>query len=340
MFGFRYTQFQPNEFVIQYHKGQVKRSGTSLSCWYYAPKTTMVMLPVGSKELPFMLEELTADFQTVTVQGHLVYRISDFNQLTELMNFGIDVIHKSYLSDDPIKLSQRVINMASVCVKKRIEKMTLTTAIQSTDALATQVLQDLSKSVEIKQYGLELLGFSILAITPNKETTRALEAQTREAILKLADDAIYARRNAAILQERTIRENELNTEKAVVDKQREIADAEMASKRQKQTAEHQLIQSQLDFEIAKTETQKQLVISDSENQKIVSEAKIYELSQIMSILKTIDPLTIRALVSQNVDAKSLIAFAFQDLAQNANKIGTLNISPDLLKQLLSDGRDA
>lgn len=73
MFGFRYTQFQPNEFVIQYHKGQVKRSGTSLSCWYYAPKTTMVMLPVGSKELPFMLEELTADFQTVTVQGHLVY---------------------------------------------------------------------------------------------------------------------------------------------------------------------------------------------------------------------------------------------------------------------------
>lgn len=256
------------------------------------------------------------------------------------MNFGIDVIHKSYLSDDPIKLSQRVINMASVCVKKRIEKMTLTTAIQSTDALATQVLQDLSKSVEIKQYGLELLGFSILAITPNKETTRALEAQTREAILKLADDAIYARRNAAILQERTIRENELNTEKVVVDKQREIADAEIASKRQKQTAEHQLIQSQLDFEIAKTETQKQLVISDSENQKIVSEAKIYELSQIMSILKTIDPLTIRALVSQNVDAKSLIAFAFQDLAQNANKIGTLNISPDLLKQLLSDGRDA
>jgi hypothetical protein len=36
-----------------------------------------------------------------------------------------------------------------------------------------------------------------------------------------------------------------------------------------------------------------------------------------------------------MDSKALIASAFQELASNAQKIGELNISPDLLNTLLS-----
>ena len=36
----------------------------------------------------------------------------------------------------------------------------------------------------------------------------------------------------------------------------------------------------------------------------------------------------------NQDAKSSIALAFRELAENAGKIGNLNISPDLLENLL------
>ena len=57
--------------------------------------------------------------------------------------------------------------------------------------------------------GVELLGFSILAIKPVPETSRALEAEARERMLREADDAIYSRRNNAVMQERVIRENEL-----------------------------------------------------------------------------------------------------------------------------------
>ena len=53
---------------------------------------------------------------------------------------------------------------------------------------------------------------NILSILPNKETARALEAETRENILREADDAVYKRRNAAVEQERKIKENELNTQ--------------------------------------------------------------------------------------------------------------------------------
>jgi hypothetical protein len=36
------------------------------------------------------------------------------------------------------------------------------------------------------------------------------------------------------------------------------------------------------------------------------------------------------------DAKGMIAMAFQQIAENASKIGELNISPDLLKSLIAD----
>jgi len=43
--------------------------------------------------------------------------------------------------------------------------------------------------------------------------------------------------------------------------------------------------------------------------------------------------------SGEVNPKLLVAMAFRDLAENAEKIGQLNISPDLLNALLStDGK--
>src|ERR1019366_3725274 len=52
-------------------------------------------------------------------------------------------------------------------------------------------------------------------VKPAPETSRALEAEAREALQRRADEAIYARRNAAVTEERLIKESELNTEIAV-----------------------------------------------------------------------------------------------------------------------------
>jgi len=49
-------------------------------------------------------------------------------------------------------------------------------------------------------------------------------------LLREADEATYARRNAAVEQERTIKENELNTEIAIEDKKHQMREAEMAAR--------------------------------------------------------------------------------------------------------------
>lgn len=333
MFGIKYIKFQPSEYVIQYSKGKIRRKGTSLSFNYFSPTTSLIVIPIGSKDVPFIFEELTSDFQTVSVQGNLSYRIVDMDKISHLLNFTFNPRLKQYLSDDPIKLSQRVINVASVLVKKHVEKMELKQSIQSTEELANLVFGDLEKNKEINNYGLEILGLSILAITPSKETSRALEAHTREEILKKADEALYERRNAAILQERKIKENELNTERAIVDKKREITEAELESQLISQQATNKINREQLMFEIEQEEAKRNLVHLEVENIKVKADAKSYELNQIMDALKNADQNTLKALISIGKNSSELIALAFQDIANNASKIGELNISPELLNQL-------
>ena len=59
--------------------------------------------------------------------------------------------------------------------------------------------------------------------------SKALQADAREELLRKADEAIYARRNSAVEQERKIKENELNTEIAVQQKQRQVRETQMAA---------------------------------------------------------------------------------------------------------------
>jgi hypothetical protein len=70
------------------------------------------------------------------------------------------------------------------------------------------VSEQLKNTSEILQPGIEILSLAILSLRPTPEMSKALEAEAREALNRKADDAVYARRNGAIEQERSIKENE------------------------------------------------------------------------------------------------------------------------------------
>ena len=61
MLGVRYYKAAPTTYVLQYVGGRVKREGTGLSFFYFAPSTTLVAVPVGSTDVPFIFHETTAD---------------------------------------------------------------------------------------------------------------------------------------------------------------------------------------------------------------------------------------------------------------------------------------
>jgi hypothetical protein len=58
----------------------------------------------------------------------------------------------------------------------------------------------------------------------------------------------------------------------------------------------------------------------------------------MNALAGVDARTLQTLANMGMRPEQLVAAAFQELAERADKIGQLNISPDLLRELLGEER--
>ncbi|OBZ17485.1 MULTISPECIES: SPFH domain-containing protein [Bacillales] len=335
MFGFRFVKFQPSEYVLKVQNGKVVQEGVGLSFYYYEPTTSVVVVPVSSIDVPFMFEEITHDYQTVTVQGQLTYRIVDYRKTTQILNYTYHLKKKTYLSDDPNKLAQRIIHLVKVLIKKQLEQMPLKEAIQSSERLVARTIREVKESEEIEKLGIELMGLSVLAILPNKETMRALEAKAREEILRDADEALYERRNASIEQERRVKENELSTEIAIETKKKQIRETQLDAERLVKQKQNEMKEEQLHFDTALEEQKRALIELAVANKNAEADAKAYELAAIMKSINGTQPYVLQAMTNLGMEPSKLIAIAFQDIAEKAEKIGQLNITPDLLQGLLS-----
>ncbi|MBC8042418.1 MAG: SPFH domain-containing protein [Rhizobacter sp.] len=336
MFGFNFIKFQPGVYALVYQNGAVVREGTGFSMFYYMPITSLVAIPVSSIDAAFIFEDVTADYQTISIQGQITFRIRDAKKISGLLNYTLDSRTQKYISDDPQKLSQRVINAVQVQTKKEIAKLSLRNALKAAEPLAQSVGAAIREDEVVMSLGLEILGVSVLAIKPNKETGRALEAEAREQILRESDDAVYARRNAALEQERKIKENELNTEIAVEIKRRQIRETKMDAERAVLEKQQQLEQSGLEFEVVQEERRKKLVELTAANAKAEADAKAYAISASMRAVQESKPELVQAILASGMQPNQLIAQAFQNLALRADKIGELNIAPDLLRDLMKN----
>ncbi len=335
MFSIKFIKFQPTTYVLQFKNGRVRREGAGLAFFYYAPTTSMLAIPMASTDTPFIFEENSSDFQTLTVQGQVTYRISDPQKVGALLNFAINPVTQQYISDDPQKLSQRIVNLVKVLTRKGLQSLALRDALKAADSLGAAVTMAVRDSKELQALGVELLGLNFLALKPTPEAAKALEAQAREQILKSADDAIYERRNAAVEQERRIRENELNTEIAVESKKRQIRETQMEAEKSIQQKESELKLAQVQARIAEENQQTTLVKLSTENARTEADSRAYAAQTLMNAYSGVDPKVLQALSMGNMQSGQLIALAFQELAEKANAIGQLNITPDLLRELIN-----
>jgi regulator of protease activity HflC (stomatin/prohibitin superfamily) len=338
MLGIEFIKVDPTMFLLQYRKGKQVRQGTGLSFFYFAPMTSLVAVPIATTDIPFIFKEVTSDFQDVTVQGQVVYRVSDPGRLAKMLNFTLDAVHKKYVSDDPEKFPTRIINQAQVLIRAELQTLPLRDVLTSFDVLVKKVRPAMAESIVLGSLGIEILDLSILAIKPTPETARALEAGVREQLLKEADEAIYGRRNSAIEQERAIKENELNTEIAVENKKRQIRETQMDAERAVQEKKQLLMEEEMAGKVSLEEKNKELVQLSAENARVEADAKAYSMSAVMEAIATIDPKVLNSLASMGMQPNQLIAASFRELAGSAAKIGELNISPDLLRELAKQSR--
>ena len=71
------------------------------------------------------------------------------------------------------------------------------------------------------------------------------------------------------------------------------------------------------------------------NIRTTAEAEAHRIAAVVEALKAADPKIVQALVATGMQPGQLIAQAFGGLAERADRIGQLNLSPDLLQSLLA-----
>ena len=314
MFNIHFMKAPPTTYVLHYKRGVVKREGAGLAFFYYGPTSTIVAVPLGSRDVPFAFQEATADFQTVTLQGQLTYRVTEPQQLSALLDFSLNR-KGTYASADPEKLSERLLALLHTRMRLAVGRRGLREALASAEQIASEVFLAMRGAEEVTALGIEILGVCLLAVRPTPEVAKALEAEMREKLQRLADEAIYSRRNAAVEQERRIKESELETERALQERQQKMRESEMAA------------------EITLEQQRSALIEQRVENEKKDADAKGYTLRVALEPIAALDWRKVMMLAPGG-DARSSIALAFQEMAGNAQKIGELNITPDLLRTLI------
>ena len=338
MLGIRFYKADPSTYVIRTSNGTTTKKGKGLSFFYNAATTSIAAVPINAQEAPFIFGLQTADFQEVRVQGQITFRIEDAERIAGIQNFTVDKDGMTYVSEDPMKLGDRVIQAAQAIVQERVHSMPLRSALADHTRLAAELRQQMANDASLQAMGIGILKTTVSAISPTPETRQALEAEAREAILKEADDAIYARRKSSVEQERTIQEAELQTKHDIQQKEQEIEESRIQNERSllrgRAATERERIQSEID-----NETQRQgLVGLVAANSREEADAEAYAVASKMRAFTELPVENLKAMALASMKPEQLMAVAFEALAQNAAKIGELNITPDLFGQMMKRTR--
>lgn len=281
-----YFKAEPTEYILAYANGRVFRQGAGRVFWYWPPRTSIVLVPLSTVDALFVFNEVTRNFQAVTVQGQITYRITAPEVLARLLNFTIDPRTRQYRTEDPDKLAARIVNIVQMHTRDELHQLTLEDALRGAEPLARTVLDRIREEQTLAALGIEAVGLFITAIKATPEMAKALEAESREALQQRADAAIYARRAEAVEQERRIKQNELSTAVDLERRRQELVNLEGENTRQAAA--------------------------------FAAEATGIGLEPYAAL-----------------DSRLLLALAFRDFAANAQKIGNLTITSEILEQLLN-----
>jgi regulator of protease activity HflC (stomatin/prohibitin superfamily) len=291
---FPYFKGQPTDFIFRYTGGTLRSSGLGQAFFYWHYNTQVVAVPTQSQDASFVFNELTKDFQEVTLQGQVTFRIKDPKLTAGMFNFTIKPETYEYLSEDRDKLGKRLTNLVQIETRAEVSQRTLQEVLRDASQLSGTVSERLRAGSLLSALGVELLSADFLSVRATPEVGKALEAELREALLRKADEAIYARRAAAVDEEKRIKEKELASDKALEEQRKDLialqganalTEAENAAKAREVSAE--------------------------------AEAKAAEMNLV---------------VYKDLEPRKMLAYAIKELS--TAKIGNLTITTEMLSSLL------
>lgn len=296
--------------IIRYKRGKIKQSGRGVVCWFNPETASIAEVPLDDREMSLFVKGRSGDFQDVSIQGVLGWRVVEPEMLAERIDFTIGLISGQYVKEPTERIETRLrglINQAAL--QYLAEKPVRDLLDLGVDPLRESIEAALASEQSLAEIGIEIVNIRLDNLTPTSELERALQTPTFEALQQKADEAVYERRATAVDKERAIAENELanKVELAKQEKQLIAQEATNAKDRAEGLAQAQLIESD----------------AEASRIRIVDGAKAEAQKAQMDVYQGVAPATI-------------LGLAAREFAQKLDKIEHLNITPDMMASLLKE----
>ncbi|MFE0735992.1 SPFH domain-containing protein, partial [Streptomyces sp. NPDC058855] len=208
--GWRHLRSAPTAHIRHQRRGRLVRDGAGLSFWFRPRTAALSEVPVNDRELAMAFHARTADFQDVSVQSTVTYRIGDPGTAAARLDFSIDPDTGAWRGTPLEQIATLLTETAQQHALDVLARTTLAEAlVDGVAAVRDRITAGLGAEPRLPATGIEVVAVRVVAIRPEPEVERALRTPAREQIQQEADRATYERRAVAVERERAIAENEL-----------------------------------------------------------------------------------------------------------------------------------
>ncbi|MCX5172060.1 SPFH domain-containing protein [Streptomyces antibioticus] len=208
--GWRHLRGAPTAHIRHHRSGKLVHDGPGLSFWFRSLTAALSEVPVDDRELAMTFHARTADFQDVAVQATVTYRVSDPAVAAARLDFSIDPDTGVWRGAPLEQLGTLLTETAQQHALDVLARTPLAAAlVDGVTSVRGRVAAGLAAEPRLPATGIEIVAVRVVALRPEPEVERALRTPARELIQQEADRATYERRAVAVERERTIAENEL-----------------------------------------------------------------------------------------------------------------------------------
>lgn len=298
--------------IIRYRKGRIRQSGRGLVFWFRPETASIAELPMDDREMALFVKGRSQDFQSVAVQGTLTWHVADPELLASRVDFSIGLFTGKHQSEPIQRIETRLSGLVNQAALQYLAQAPVRALLDAGPEPLRHALEAaLASESALGEIGLSVVAIRLTNLAPSSELERALQTPTFEALQQKADEATFERRALAVDKERAIAENELanKTELARREKLLIAEEAENARNRATGVAEAQLVQSGAEAERIRT----------------VEGAKAEAERDRIAIYRDLPPAV-------------LLGLAARELAGKLDTIEHLNVTPDLLASIVGEFR--
>jgi regulator of protease activity HflC (stomatin/prohibitin superfamily) len=328
----RHLRSDPSVHLLAYRAGRLVRSGRGLTFWFLPMGASVAEVPVDDRDLSFALHGRTLDFQPVTLQGVISYRVTDPERLAQRVDFSVDLRTGAYARQPLDQLAGLLIGLAQQLAARQLGAAPVEAVLrQGPDAFQEGVGLGLREDPLLQGMGLEVVSVRVLDLKPSAELEKALQTPVREALQQRADEATFARRALAVEKERAIAENELQSQIELATREQELIrqQGQNAQRRARDEAEARRIEAEAEGErtrlqaAAAADQVRLAAAAEAERIGLVETARAEGEGRHLGNYRELSPAV-------------LLSLAAHELAGKLQGIEHLNITPELFGPALSE----